>query len=183
VGRVRKAKDHLIDKWSDIFQIDDKSPSGISWKISGANKVIGKPAGWLTDLGYWKVEHENKAIQVHRIIYYLHRLCLDSTMVVDHINGNPSDNSINNLRLITYAENCRNKKLSKNNKTGTNGVYEVHDFIATWMENDKQNSKKFSVFEYGVKAKEMAESFRSSRISELNEAGYNYSSTHGLKRE
>lgn len=182
MGKVRISRDYLIEEWSEAFQLDECSPSGISWKINGNNKMKGKPAGWLNELGYWKVEYKNKGIQVHRIVFYLFNGYIDKEKVVDHLNGNPSDNSASNLRLITYAENCRNKKRSKNNRTGTNGVHETHDFITTWMENGKQKSKKFSVIEYGEKAREMAESFRSSKIAELNDCGYNYSNTHGLER-
>jgi hypothetical protein len=182
MGKVRLSKDYFIEEWSEVFQLDSKSPSGISWNIGGNNKIKGKSVGWLTELNYWRCEYKNKSIQIHRIIYYLHYGYISNEMVVDHKNGNPSDNSILNLRLITYAENCRNKNISKNNRTGTNGVHETHDFIASWQENGKHKSKKFSVLKYGIKAKQMAELFRYNKIADLNAKGYNYSETHGIKR-
>lgn len=182
MGKVRQANDYYIDLWNDVFYIDKNSPSGISWKINGNNKQIGKPVGWKTELNYWKAEFNTKALLIHRVVYFLHHGHLDKTMVVDHINGDPSDNSIENLRMISYAENSRNRKLGVNSKTGTNGVHETHDFIATWSENGKAHSKKFSVLVYGDNARNLAEAFRKKKINDLNNVGHNYTDHHGLER-
>lgn len=54
---------------------------------------------------------------------YLHKLILKpiSGMVIDHINGNPLDNRINNLRYLSHANNIRNQK-NRKYKYGCSGI-------------------------------------------------------------
>jgi len=42
---------------------------------------------------------------------------------IDHINQDPTDNRIENLRNVTHAENQKNRTLQENNTTGYVGVY------------------------------------------------------------
>ncbi len=55
---------------------------------------------------------------------YMHRRLMKPQrgFVVDHANGNTLDNRRSNLRVCTQAQNIRNQKLSKANKTGFKGV-------------------------------------------------------------
>ncbi len=41
---------------------------------------------------------------------------------LDHIDGNPSNNSLDNLREVTHQENCKNRVTPVNNKSGVQGV-------------------------------------------------------------
>ena len=60
---------------------------------------------------------ENKLIQLHRIV-----IQAKQGEIVDHINGNKLDNRKCNLRICTKSQNCQNRKISKLNKSGFNGV-------------------------------------------------------------
>ncbi len=55
---------------------------------------------------------------------FMHRVILNPTenLQVDHIDGNGLNNTRANLRICTFLDNLKNKRISKNNKTGFKGV-------------------------------------------------------------
>lgn len=57
----------------------------------------------------------------------LHRMIINAkdNKVVDHIDGNPRNNLLTNLRLCTRQENVFNSKICKSNKTGFTGVQKL----------------------------------------------------------
>lgn len=125
--------------------IDRASPSGIAWRN-------GKPAGTLRKDGYWRVGKEK--VYVHKIVWELYYGTVPEGFEVDHIDGNPSNNLIENLQIKTHAENMCNTKKRKHNKTGVNGVSKlvVGDYsyyTAQWHEGGKLIVKRFSINKLG----------------------------------
>lgn len=61
---------------------------------------------------------------INKRVVFMHRFIMNApeNMEVDHINHDTLDNTRSNLRLCTRMENGRNRKLSKNNKSGFHGV-------------------------------------------------------------
>lgn len=102
-------------------------PSDWSWKVWN-KRFPGTVAGWNGDQGYKMVKLFGRQYQVHRIIWLIENGSLPS--MVDHINGDRSDNRIINLREVTITENNRNAKLRKDNKSGYVGV--------TWCKRKKK---------------------------------------------
>lgn len=64
-------------------------------------------------------------IGLHRLIFCLRHGYYPPT--VDHINGDRSDNRIENLRHAEEHENCANRKKMANNTTGVPGVRRHRD--------------------------------------------------------
>ena len=65
---------------------------------------------------------------------------IDDTMQIDHIDGNPVNNRIENLRLVTRSQNQHNQKIPKNNTSGVKGVgwnKAKMKFKANLMKNNK----------------------------------------------
>lgn len=73
---------------------------------------------WCFASGYAVRKVNNKRVFMHRFLMGVK----DRKQFVDHKNCDPLDNRRENLRLCTPAQNSMNRKKSKNNTSGYNGV-------------------------------------------------------------
>lgn len=80
-----------------------------------------------------------KQIMAHRAAWVMTFGDIPAGLSIDHIDGNPHNNAIANLRLTTHAENHKNRKIQSNNKSGVQGVR----FIGNrWQARIKINGKE-----------------------------------------
>ena len=93
---------------------------------------------------------EGKQRKVHRIVMGV----VDNTSIeVDHINGDPSDNRKCNLRICTHSENLKNQKKNSRNTSGYNGVgYDKNKkrWCAEIIVNGKRYRKRFKTKEEAI---------------------------------
>ena len=76
------------------------------WRLSHGHVVTGLPSkGQQRDLSYVVLDIQK-----------------DDSVVVDHINGDPLDNTRDNLRICSQGENVLNKRFMSNNTSGFIGV-------------------------------------------------------------
>jgi hypothetical protein len=93
------------------------------WKKNvGTKRIKGKIAGSLNkDNGYITVCLGGTKYRAHRIIWKM-ITGEDPVELVDHIDGDRSNNSWHNLREATVSENLRNARMSSKNSSGYKGV-------------------------------------------------------------
>lgn len=86
------------------------------------NKRKDKPyAGWMDALGYIHIRLGDKLYLSHRLawLYVYGAWPIDN---LDHIDGNPSNNRISNLREAPQLLNCRNGITKRKNASIRSGV-------------------------------------------------------------
>lgn len=104
---------------------DIKKPSDRQWN----GKYAGKEAfTYVGKRGYLRGSIHNKPYMAHRIVFAIYTG--EWPTLVDHINGDKTDNRPSNLRPATPSQNQHNQKLSKRNSSGIKGV--------SWSERDKR---------------------------------------------
>lgn len=146
----------MIDK-ELVSQIYEYKDGALYWKNCSKKNKNGKLAGNINSNGYCRVWVNKKLYDSHRIIFLMFHGYIPEN--VDHIDGNPLNNKIENLRPATREENNRNAKKRKDNVTGVKGVYLYKGkFIAHIRFKGKQNYLgSFSTIE---EAKQRVEHFR-----------------------
>jgi len=117
--KTNRAKILSVGKIKSLFSYEDGYLVRIKNVSSRAR--IGGVAGTLNKRGYLQVRIEGRIFLVHRLIFAYHKNYFPE--FIDHIDGNPLNNKIENLRACTKNENCRNSKTPMTNKSGVKGVH------------------------------------------------------------
>ena len=129
------AREHLA--------VDPTSPTGLRWKSHWSKRhqrFAGKPAGRKTNKGYWQVCISGRVIMAHRLVWFL-KTGIDPAqynVTIDHVNRDPSDNNIENLRLATDSEQQKNRgnysyHTKPGRKIGDSGYRWVTKKGKSWM--------------------------------------------------
>lgn len=158
--------------YSDIF---DYSDGFLYWKKSVDWRVkAGDVAGFKHSHGYIAVSVDSKLLLAHRVIWEMLRGAIPEEMEIDHVDKCRTNNSIENLRLVSRIENLRNKGMYKCNTSGVTGVV-FNKQRSKWAANIRINGKLKHLgyhveFEEACKARYSAERL------------YGFSPTHGKSR-
>ena len=90
------------------------------WKESGKGKKQTLQVGGPDKDGYIQLCINHKKYKEHRLIYMMHHGYVPK--IIDHIDGNPANNKIENLREATYNQNQYNRKICLKNTSGFKNV-------------------------------------------------------------
>jgi hypothetical protein len=121
---------------------------------------VGKPALTAGKATYAQGKILGYKELAHRLAFALHfgRWPIGE---IDHINGDPRDNRIENLRDVPPLINKRNKKLNSRNRSGTQGVIwdaKAGSWIVTIGARDKRRYLgSFKSLDEAVSARKKAE--------------------------
>ena len=91
------------------------------YKKSPLPKIkVGSKAGTINSEGYCRVSIDGKKHSMHRVVFLMKHGYLPKE--IDHINGNKTDNKIENLREVTRTQNRYNVIGYKNNTSSVKGL-------------------------------------------------------------
>jgi len=123
-------------------------------------RYAGKEAFTAYSNGYLLGRLAGATLKAHRVIWAIYYGEWPSQHI-DHINGIPGDNRIENMRVVTDLENARNMPMRKDNASGVTGV-SWNNHTGKWTayistDGKVKNLGLFSSFDDAVVARKSAE--------------------------
>lgn len=139
--------------------------------ISFNYRFAGKPAlNHINSTGYRRGSIYGKSRTAHRVIWKI--VYGDDPKIIDHIDGDKTNNRISNLRSVCTAENAKNAKKRKDNKSGVVGVFWLNR-ERKWCAEIYENGKKINLGQFT--------SFLDACLAREHAAAkLNYSPRHGV---
>lgn len=143
-----------------LKKIFDYKDGNLIRKVKTSNRVnVGDVVGSNNGNGYLRMAVLGKYFYVHRIIFMWNFGYFPNE--IDHIDGNRTNNKIENLREATHSENGKNLTLRKSNKVGINGVRFDADrnkwYSSICVNKKKKHLGRFVNLEDAISARKKAE--------------------------
>lgn len=157
------------DSLNHLFNYDPKTGILTNRFTRSRRAKINQEAGTITAEGYKQCSINYKLYLVHRLIWVMNYGTDNLPKEIDHKDGNPSNNKLENLRDGDNGVNAKNRALPSNNSSGTLGVrYHKGSFEASIKVNGQAKYLGcYSSEDEAIKVRKIAE------------IKYNFSSTHG----
>ena len=109
------------------------------WRVDRGYRIkAGDKTGSKNGRGYVQLNVDGKHYYAHRVAWLIMTGEWPNE-VIDHINGDPSDNRWENLRSATHAQAHQNIKVYKSNSTGLVGAYKAD---GRWVSMISVNGKR-----------------------------------------
>lgn len=131
-----------------VLMLFDYKYGNLYWKQSSNRKVkAGSLAGGIDNKGRRRICIKGKNYQAHRLVYLLHYGYMPE--MLDHIDNNPLNNELSNLRPANHSKNGFNRKIGKNNTSGIKGLT-WNKKSEKWQTSIKANNKThyFGYYKY-----------------------------------
>lgn len=114
-----------VERVKELLAYDPET--GIfTWKLDRNSLVKkGDAAGGVSKFGHIVLRADHKFVLAHRAAWAITHGDWPKTDI-DHINGDPADNRIANLRIVSRGHNLQNqRKAHRDSKSGLLGVKQV----------------------------------------------------------
>jgi hypothetical protein len=111
---------------NDLFELLIYNPETgkFFWRKPPNKKIAaGAKAGTAHAAGYVNIGIKKSKYLAHRVAWVMSGQMLSNDDQIDHINGNRSDNRIDNLRLSSHDQNCMNSKARRHNFSKIKGAH------------------------------------------------------------
>lgn len=119
-GKTREAENLLTQEF--LNKLFEYREGVLYWKENRtANKVKGLPAGCKDSFGHVQIGIDGTSFKAHRLIWIL-IYGTSCPSDIDHIDQNPENNRIENLRQTTNGLNRANAKTKTKTMSGFKGV-------------------------------------------------------------
>jgi hypothetical protein len=105
----------------ELFLYDSES-GGLRHSAIRQGAKHGEYAGQVDSRGYIKMSIFGRSYRAHRVVWLYHYGEWPAS-ALDHINGNRTDNRIENLRLSTASQNSMNTGVRQNATSGAKGIH------------------------------------------------------------
>lgn len=150
---VKAKKMPPLEVLHDMFVLD--AENGRLIRKQNFNRFrAGEVAGTRMADGHLQMGIMRKRYLVHRVIYYMATGVDPEDMVVDHINGDPADNRIENLRLATVSQNSRSRHKNRSDNASGESNVSWNTYWQRWQVsigvNGKRVQRKFASKEAAV---------------------------------
>lgn len=151
----------------EALEYSEKSPTFLFRK--GTSRVAGdlsfRPDGSAKRASV-KVNRETYIVS--RVVWTIFNGAIPANKIVDHIDGNPHNNLVSNLRVVDFRENAKNRKTPSNSKSGVQGLRErPNSWESSVIINGVQIGCSFSKLKYGFEqAKQKAIAWRLERLDD-----------------
>ena len=131
----------------------------LTWRVQPNGRVPKGSVAGYTHEGYIALKIKRKRYFAHNLAWFY---VYDEwpNCQLDHIDLNPKNNRIANLRLCTVAQNLQNRSIQSNNTSGHPGV-KWHKNMQKWTANIGVNGRRiwcgsFDLIEEAIEARKAA---------------------------
>ena len=125
-----------LEKLNSILQYDHQNGIFV-WKKT--NTLAGK----IRPSGYYQIGIDGKRYYSHRLAWKLF-YNEEPPELIDHIDGDKTNNKIENLRASSKQGNAGNSKRNHNNTSGYKGVT-WHNRDKHWVAQIRKNGKRVTI--------------------------------------